>query len=408
MPEDGTETLAQLRSWRVGDVTVTRVPEYQWLTPPGEFVPDATLEALLPHGWLFPDFCTDKGELRISVHALLIETPGLRVVVDTCFGDDKGLPFLEQYDRQGDFLEALARAGGTRENVDLVLCTHLHIDHVGWNTMLEEGRWVPTFPNARYLIGAEEYAYATGDEAHPLHGTAMVMRDSVQPVVDAGLVDLVATDHRISPELRLMPTPGHTPGHVSLVIESRGEQAVITGDLIHHPCQIANHSWTNQYDTDPRQNVATRERVFAWVQEHWEEYAPRIPEQWRAGVTGLAARLCDAESRAEAAEFFGPRLANVAQGPIRLEQTLAAIDLCIDASDWAGAAELLIKSLQIPRLLAAGAATPERDHVIDGLGSVSPLLQATTALGRAWPDLADDGDTRAADPSLRDASAHRG
>jgi glyoxylase-like metal-dependent hydrolase (beta-lactamase superfamily II) len=139
-----------------------------------------------------------------------------------------------------------------------VLCTHLHVDHVGWNTRLENGRWVPTFPKARYLIGRREWAHWK-DEAEGPDRT--VRNDSVRPVIYAGLADFVEADHRVTPEVRLAPTPGHTPGHVSVVIESKGSKAVITGDLMHHPVQCGEPGWASRFDVDPDQARATR-RAF--------------------------------------------------------------------------------------------------------------------------------------------------
>jgi glyoxylase-like metal-dependent hydrolase (beta-lactamase superfamily II) len=259
---------ARTLRWRIGDVLVTRVTEFEWPAPGPDFMVAATPEALARHTWLTPDFVTPAGELRISVHALLIEAPGLKVVVDTCFGEDKDLPHLAAMERHGDFLAKLAEAGFTRDNVDLVLCTHLHVDHIGWNTMWQDGRWVATFPRARYLFGEAEYAYTiSDDERLAKFGTDTTLRESITPIVEAGLADFVATDHRLSPELRLTPTPGHTPGHVSLLIDSGDAQAVITGDMMHHPCQIPHPEWCDHYDADHAEAVATRERMLAeWAE----------------------------------------------------------------------------------------------------------------------------------------------
>jgi glyoxylase-like metal-dependent hydrolase (beta-lactamase superfamily II) len=141
-----------------------------------------------------------------------------------------------------------------------VLCTHLHVDHVGWNTMLVDGRWVPTFPRARYLMGRVEYEHWSRPQGRD--DMVAVFGDSVRPVFDAGLVDLVETDARISEEIDLVPTIGHTPGHVSVRIRSRGEEALITGDFMHHPCQIAHPEWASTADSDAAMGVATRERMF--------------------------------------------------------------------------------------------------------------------------------------------------
>jgi glyoxylase-like metal-dependent hydrolase (beta-lactamase superfamily II) len=155
--------------------------------------------------------------------------------------------------------------GWTRERVDAVVCTHLHVDHVGWNTMRVDGQWVPTFPHARYLIGRREYEHWRGEDEGE---TQAILGDSVQPIFDAGLADLVELDHRISPEIRLIPSTGHTPGHVCVRIESEGEAAVITGDMSHHPCQMAHPDWSPAFDGDPAAAAVTRGRLFAeWADQ---------------------------------------------------------------------------------------------------------------------------------------------
>ena len=205
---------------------------------------------------------TDEGYLRLSIHALLVDAPGLRLVVDTCVGNDRPRRMLGGRSLSTGFLERLADVGWTRDGVDAVVCTHLHVDHVGWNTMLEDGRWVATFPRARYLIGREEFRHwsAAADEEQQT-----VLTDSVTPIFDAGLAHLVETDHRLSDEIRLKPTPGHTPGHVSVVIQSKGETAIISGDAIHHPCQLAHPEWTLPFDTDPAGAVSTRSALLEEV-----------------------------------------------------------------------------------------------------------------------------------------------
>src|SRR5207248_3256393 len=139
---------------------------------------------------------------------------------------------------------------------DTVICTHLHVDHVGWNTMLVEGRWVPTFPNARYLMGRVEFAHWTN--THEREDMMAVLAASVTPVWEAGLADLVETDHRICDEVSLVPTLGHTPGHVSVRIVSQAEEALIIGDFMHHPCQIAHPEWSSTADSDPAVAHQTR------------------------------------------------------------------------------------------------------------------------------------------------------
>jgi glyoxylase-like metal-dependent hydrolase (beta-lactamase superfamily II) len=141
-----------------------------------------------------------------------------------------------------------------------VLCTHLHVDHVGWNTMLLDGKWVPTFPKAKYLMGRVEYEHWSTSSAR--EDMKHVVTDSVKPILDAGLATLVETDQRISPEISLIPTLGHTPGHVSVRITSRGEEALITGDFMHHPCQIAHPEWSTLADSNPEQGIQTRWDMF--------------------------------------------------------------------------------------------------------------------------------------------------
>ena len=203
----------------------------------------------------------DEGQLVMSVHALVVETPSRRIVVDTCIGNDKSGRHAPHWNNmQGPFLADLASAGYARESIDTVLCTHLHVDHVGWNTMLVDGRWVATFPNARYLMARSEFDYWRA--AAEGEGQTQIFADSVRPVFDAGLVDLVATDHRICEEVRLIPTLGHTPGHVSVAIESAGMRALITGDFVHHPCQMAHPEWASSADYDSAVSIATRYSMF--------------------------------------------------------------------------------------------------------------------------------------------------
>ncbi|HEY5289641.1 MAG TPA: MBL fold metallo-hydrolase [Caulobacteraceae bacterium] len=250
-------------SWQVGAVKVTRIVELEMPISYSEkqpFLEQATPAALRQIPWLYPHFVNQQDQMILSIHALLVEGSGLRLVVDTCIGNDKGRQMLRGQALSTPFLDHLNGAGWTRESVDAVVCTHLHVDHVGWNTMLEDGRWVPTFPNARYLIGRRELEHwsTVTDGEQP-----EILADSVQPIIDAGLAELVEMDHRISREIRLIPSAGHTPGHVSVVIESKGETAVITGDMTHHPCQLAHPTWSPPFDSDPVEAAQVRARLFA-------------------------------------------------------------------------------------------------------------------------------------------------
>jgi glyoxylase-like metal-dependent hydrolase (beta-lactamase superfamily II) len=247
--------------WRVGAVTITKIVELE-VTGGSRFIlPQATYEAILPIGWLQPDFADERGRLKMSIHALVVETPQRRIVVDTCLGNDKENRRIPTWNRlQTGFLCDLAAAGFARQSIDAVVCTHLHVDHVGWNTMLVDGRWVPTFPKARYLMGRVEFDHWTNRSER--EDMKAVLADSVAPVWEAGLVDLVETDHRICEEISLVATPGHTPGHVSVRISSQGEEALITGDFMHHPCQIARPDWSSTADSDPEMAHATRRAML--------------------------------------------------------------------------------------------------------------------------------------------------
>jgi glyoxylase-like metal-dependent hydrolase (beta-lactamase superfamily II) len=196
----------------------------------------------------------------MSIHALVVETPSRRIIVDTCIGNDKERDVPAWSRMQTHFLDDLDAAGFAPASIDTVLCTHLHVDHVGWNTMLVDGIWTPTFPNARYLMARSEFEYW---RAETQTGDPRIFADSVKPVWDAGLVDLVETDHRLCDEISLVPTLGHTPGHVSVRISSRGEEGLITGDFIHHPCQMAHPEWASSFDFDSQASTKTRAQMFA-------------------------------------------------------------------------------------------------------------------------------------------------
>jgi glyoxylase-like metal-dependent hydrolase (beta-lactamase superfamily II) len=250
--------VSELLQWQVGKVRITRVQE---LEAPGMrfIVPQATIENLAEIAWLTP-FLADNGDAVGSVHALLIEVDDRRIIVDTCIGNDKERRIPTWSHRQGPFLEQLTAAGYAPERIDTVICTHLHTDHVGWNTRLVNSKWVPTFPQARYIVARPEWAHWSASDDP---WSQMVMADSVRPIFDAGMADLVETDHQVHDAIRFEPTPGHTPGHVSVRIRSQGEEAVITGDLVHHPCQFARPDWGSSADADAEQADRTRKAFMA-------------------------------------------------------------------------------------------------------------------------------------------------
>ena len=248
------------KSWQIGKVAVTRIVEMEVAGGSRFILPDATRDACKPIGWMAPHFMDAEGNLIMSIHALVVDTGERRIVVDTCIGNDKQRSIPAWTNLQTSFLDDLAAAGYPRESIDTVLCTHLHVDHVGWNTMLVDGDWVPTFPNASYLLARPEFEYWDAAEADDLNDG--VMQDSVRPVVEAGLVDLIDWEHQVSEEIRLVPTPGHTPGHVSISIRSEGQEALITGDCFHHPCQMTRVDWCSSADYDQAAGQQTRERLL--------------------------------------------------------------------------------------------------------------------------------------------------
>jgi glyoxylase-like metal-dependent hydrolase (beta-lactamase superfamily II) len=249
-----------MRDIRIGRLHVGAVVETAGPTRPTWLFPAATPEALARHrAWLAPHFLDEEGRLLQSVHAFVVKAPDLTVLVDTCIGNDKDRGGRRPFHmlRTG-FLDDLRAAGVAPESVDVVICTHLHVDHVGWNTRLDNGRWVPTFPRARYLFAQREWEHWAGEGDE---GTKRIMVDSVAPVLDAGLAQLVEMDHRVTDEIWLEPTPGHTPGHVSVRLASDGAEAVVTGDLMHHPVQVAEPAWQSAFDSDPAEARRTR-RAF--------------------------------------------------------------------------------------------------------------------------------------------------
>lgn len=248
--------------WNVGRVKITKIAELETVGSTRFILPLATNDEIRKLPWLIPHFATEEGRLKMSIHSLVVETPTRRIVIDTGLGNDKeGRNVPTWNNRQGPFLETMTAAGFPPDSIDTVLCTHLHVDHVGWNTRLVDGKWAPTFGNARYVFGKTEYEHWR-DHSEEADKVA-VFNDSVKPVVDAGRADLVASDASLGDEITLIPTPGHSPGHISVLIRSDGQQALLTGDVAHHPCQMAHLDWSSTADSDPVQSARTRRELFS-------------------------------------------------------------------------------------------------------------------------------------------------
>jgi glyoxylase-like metal-dependent hydrolase (beta-lactamase superfamily II) len=251
--------------WKVGDVTITSVMEDEVLhIPPEFFFPDATAADIAQHPWLVPDYADEDGNISLRVQAVVVEVGDRTILVDPCVGNLKPRPMFFWNNQEWPFLERFAAAGFEVGMIDTVVHTHLHADHVGWGTHLVDGEWVPTFTNARHLYTERELEYCRGNDNPGIEG---VYADSVAPVIAAGLSEIVEEEADLGDGLTLEPTTGHTPGHVSLWIESAGELALISGDFLHHPVQCAEPHWAEVGDYDIEQARATRRRMLAKAAE---------------------------------------------------------------------------------------------------------------------------------------------
>ena len=260
---------------QLGDATIHRVEEWAgtFMTPQTLFVgfsPEAYAASKDEVADIYLDRATDAISARLQ--SWVVELEGMCVLIDTGAGNDKerpGIPLFGQL--QTPFMARLAAAGFGPGDIDLVICTHLHVDHVGWNTRLEAGRWVPTFPRARYLFPRPDADYwdpANRERFPPKIGEAVnegFFADSVQPILDRGLAELIEGAVEVAPGLRLEPAPGHTPGSQAITVESRGERAIFVGDVLHHPLQIMNPDWNSIFCEDAQRARASRRRVLERV-----------------------------------------------------------------------------------------------------------------------------------------------
>ncbi|MDT0436405.1 MULTISPECIES: MBL fold metallo-hydrolase [Streptomyces] len=260
----------------LGDVSVTRIREYYGSVDmtPAAFFPQSPADVWEDGAdWLVPDFLDSAtGIVNSAIQTWLLRSEGRTILVDTGVGNHKERPYAPVWSRlETDFLANLARAGVRPEDVDIVINTHLHIDHVGWNTRLDGREWVPTFPNATYLMPKDDFDFWNPENGHrPLlgRGNQNVFEDSVAPVHRAGLTRLWEKGHRIDANLRLDPAPGHTPGSSVLTLTSGTDSAVFVGDLLHSPVQILEPDTNSCFCEDPAGARATRRRVLGWAADH--------------------------------------------------------------------------------------------------------------------------------------------
>lgn len=253
---------------QIGDIRVDSVEEFEGpYRDPLEMYPDADATLLDAHRhWMAPRFLDPAtGLLVFSFRSFLIRTGRLNILVDTCVGNDKHRPHRDVWHQQNfPWMDNLHAHGISPDEIDIVMCTHLHVDHVGWNTQLRDGSWVPTFPNANYLFHEQEYAFWEA-EHQKQEWITDAFEDSVLPVVSAGQATMVKADHEVDNGIWIEPSPGHTPGHVSLNVRQGDSHGVFCGDMMHHPLQIPESQLYSIFCEDPVQSVATRE---AFIDRH--------------------------------------------------------------------------------------------------------------------------------------------
>jgi len=249
--------------WKIGEVEIFQIVELEAGQIIQSVIKDATPQNIKDISWLYPNFADKKGKLKALVQGFLIKSNGKNILIDTCNGNDKKRVDLPEWGSlKTDFLKKFNELGVTEKNIDVVACTHLHMDHIGWNTKLENDRWVPTFPKAKYLFAKEEYEYWRKKPEEEIADDNAGFDDSISPIINSGLAELVDINHKIDQNVSFIPSPGHTPAHVCVLIESGDQRAIISGDMLHHPCQIAKPEWTTEADTSPEKAFLTRQKLL--------------------------------------------------------------------------------------------------------------------------------------------------
>ena len=282
-----------MRPLSIGDVTVEAVVEVAGPRIPADMLlPTAGREQITAHAvWMAPGlYVADTHMFAMVRQSYVVRTPHRTILIDTCVGEHKDRT-NERFRLTETPWPANFRALGLAyEDIDVVMCTHLHVDHVGWNTRLENGRWVPTFPNARYLFGRTEmetYRAAIATSPDP---EGPIYDDSILPVVDAGQAEIVADDHELADGLWFELTPGHTPGHVCVHLQNAGGHAVFSGDLMHHPIQVREPQWNSCFCADAEQAQATRR---AFLERHADSDTMIVPAHFERGTVGRLESTAD-------------------------------------------------------------------------------------------------------------------
>ena len=221
----------------------------------------------------------DSDALVLSMHSWVVKTDRHTILIDACIGNDKDrMPRAHWHHRRGDFLQRLARLGFQPEDIDLVMCTHMHADHVGWNTVLRDGRWIPTFPRAQYLFTKTEYEHAATFE-HPNPIMRQAFNDSVLPVIESGQALMIDDGHEVDDMFTVQLAPGHTPGNAMLKLQTPSRQALFVGDVIHHPIQVYHPELSSVACLDPEASRQSRLRMLEHCCEH---HALMLPAHFAA------------------------------------------------------------------------------------------------------------------------------
>lgn len=238
----------------VGDVQITRIEEQCGPSlAPEVLLPDWDGSFLEEHrSWLIPDCYSEKeGKFISSRHSWLVRTAHHTILIDTCAGNNKERPGYPRFHHlQTPYLDRLRATGVAPEDVDFVLCTHLHVDHCGWNTQLIDGRWTPTFPKARYVFSRTEHDLWSTGTLTPDDFDDGQLADSVLPVVEAGLADMIDGAWQLGDELTIRPAPGHSPGHCAIHLLSHNRHALFSGDTMHQPVQVYRPEWNSRFCED--------------------------------------------------------------------------------------------------------------------------------------------------------------
>lgn len=259
----------QARTRRVGKLLLSRAVEMQMEFDPKTFFPETTAEQWAPHkGWLQPGGMNpENGMLRLPCQSYIVRTSHHTILIDSCIGNHKERPARPTWHEKTDtqYMDALRQHGLKPEDIDYVMCTHMHSDHIGWNTQLVDGRWVPTFPNAKYVFSQKELdSWQAMDESK---FSKQPIQDSVLPIIAAGRAEMVSNDFALDDEVSVQPTPGHTPDHLAVNLASQGELAIMLGDMIHSPVQCQHPEWKVWADWDTDMATQTRIRMMEQLSE---------------------------------------------------------------------------------------------------------------------------------------------